>query len=55
MVWFESGYEFFESPCECDIESLGSITHGVIKLFDVTVIIFVGEKFILYYSASSRK
>ena len=32
LGWFGSGKELLKSPCECDIEPPGSISHGVNKL-----------------------
>ena len=29
LGWFDSGQGLLESPCECGIEPLGSISHGV--------------------------
>ena len=30
LDWFSSGQGLLEVPCECDIEPLGFISHGVI-------------------------
>ena len=38
LGWFNSEWEFLESPCECSIEPPGSIGNGVSYLFNLMYI-----------------